>query len=335
MRRRIFALLVSFLLLLLVGSLTFLSELQPFGNPSQRQVLKIPVGSSFSDVARLLYQRNLIKNDWAFQWMGRFLGKDRNVIPGEYEFAGGMAPADVLDKITKGEVVQYAVTIPEGYSLEQIADILQVKGLVKQDEFMQLTQDSDFLAKLNFQAEALEGYLFPDTYHFTQQVQPKIMVRTMIERFNQVWTEQLQARAVELGMSVHQVMTLASVIEKETGIPQERGLISGVFHNRLRKKIPLQSDPTVIYALAHFDGNLRKEDLTVDSPYNTYRFKGLPPGPIASPGEASIRAALYPISTNYLYFVSRNDGSHQFSTTLAEHNLAVKKYQLQRRPRSS
>ena len=205
MRRRIFALLVSFLLLLLVGSLTFLSELQPFGNPSQRQVLKIPVGSSFSDVARLLYQRNLIKNDWAFQWMGRFLGKDRNVIPGEYEFAGGMAPADVLDKITKGEVVQYAVTIPEGYSLEQIADILQVKGLVKQDEFMQLTQDSDFLAKLNFQAEALEGYLFPDTYHFTQQVQPKIMVRTMIERFNQVWTEQLQARAVELGMSVHQL----------------------------------------------------------------------------------------------------------------------------------
>ena len=335
MRGRIFTLLASFLFLLLVGGLVFLSQLQPFGSPSQRQVLKIPVGSSFSDAARLLHQRNLIKSDWAFQWMGRFLGADRSIIPGEYEFVGGMAPADVLDKITKGEVVQYAVTIPEGYSLDQIAGILQENGLVNEDEFIQLTQDPVFLAKLDFKVEDLEGYLFPDTYHFTQQVEPEIMVQTMIERFKQVWTEQLATRAMELDMSVHQVMTLASVIEKETGVSQERGLISGVFHNRLRKKIPLQSDPTVIYALAHFDGNLRKEDLTVDSPYNTYRFQGLPPGPIASPGEASIRAALYPIQTNYLYFVSRNDGSHQFSTTLAEHNLAVKKYQLQRRRRSS
>ena len=236
--------------------------------------------------------------------MGRLLGADRSIIPGEYEFTGGMAPVDVLDKITKGEIVQYAVTIPEGYSIEQIADILQEKGLVNKDEFIQLTQDTNFLAKLNFQADDLEGYLFPDTYHFTQQVEPEVMVKIMLEQFKQVWTEKLQARAVELDMSVHQIMTLASVIEKETGDPQERGLISGVFHNRLRKKIPLQSDPTVIYGLTHFDGNLSKEDLTVDSPYNTYRFRGLPPGPIASPGEASIRAALYPISTNYLYSVS-------------------------------
>ena len=136
-------------------------------------------------------------------------------------------------------------------------------------------------------------------------------------------------------MSVHEIVTLASVIEKETGLSQERGLISGVFHNRLRKKIPLQSDPTVIYALAQFDGNLRKKDLSVESPYNTYRVRGLPPGPIANPGEASIWAALYPIPTNYLYFVSRNDGSHEFSVTLDEHNLAVKKFQLQERRRSS
>lgn len=335
MRGQIFKLFTSLFFLVFIGGLAFLSQLQPFGNPSQRQVLRIPVGSSFSDAARLLHQRNLIKNDWAFEWMGRLLGADRSIIPGEYEFTGGMAPVDVLDKITKGEIVQYAVTIPEGYSIEQIADILQEKGLVNKDEFIQLTQDPKFLARLNFQADDLEGYLFPDTYHFTQQVEPEVMVKIMLEQFKQVWTEQLQARAAELGMSVHQIMTLASVIEKETGDPQERGLISGVFHNRLRKKIPLQSDPTVIYGLAHFDGNLSKEDLTVDSPYNTYRFRGLPPGPIASPGEASIRAALYPIPTNYLYFVSRNDGSHQFSITLAEHNLAVKKYQLQRRRRSS
>ena len=335
MRGRIFKLLVSLFFLVSMGGLAFFSQLQPFGNPSQRQVLKIPIGSSFSDTARLLRQQNIIKNDWAFQWMGRLLGADRSIIPGEYEFAGGMAPADVLYKITKGEVIQYAVTIPEGYSIEQIAGIFEEKGLVKQDEFIQLTRGSNFLTELNFKVDDLEGYLFPDTYYFTSQVAPEVMVQTMIERFNQVWTEQLQIQSVELGMSVHQIMTLASVIEKETGVPEERGLISGVFHNRLRKKIPLQSDPTVIYALAHFDGNLSKKDLTVDSPYNTYRFRGLPPGPIASPGEASILAALYPIPTNYLYFVSRNDGSHQFSATLAEHNLAVKKYQLQRRPRSS
>jgi UPF0755 protein len=335
MRALIFKLLVSLFILAFIGGLFFLSQLQPFGNSSQRQVLRIPVGSSFSDAARILHQRNLIKSDWAFEWMGRLLGADRSIIPGEYEFVGGMASIDVLDKITKGEIVQYVVTIPEGYSIEQIARILQEKGLVSKDEFIQLTQNSNFLAKHNFHVDDLEGYLFPDTYKFTQQMEPESMVQAMIGRFNQVWTEKLQARAAELDMSVHQIMTLASVIEKETGDPQERGLISGVFHNRLRKKIPLQSDPTVIYALTHFDGNLRKEDLTLDSPYNTYRFEGLPPGPIASPGEASIRAALYPIPTNYLYFVSRNDGSHQFSRTLSEHNLAVKKYQLQRRRRSS
>ncbi|MDT7041087.1 endolytic transglycosylase MltG [Candidatus Nitronereus thalassa] len=325
----------SVVLLALVGGLAFLSQLQPVGNPSQRQILEIPQGASLSHVSSLLYQRQLIKSDWAFSWMGRVLGADRNIIPGEYEFHGGMAPADVLNKITKGEVVRYAVTIPEGYSIEQIAGILQAKGLADQDRFIALTKDRDFLSRLNFQVEDLEGYLFPDTYHFTRQMPPESIIQAMVTRFKQSWTEQLQARAAELGMSVHQIMTLASVIEKETGLSQERGLISGVFHNRLRKKIPLQSDPTVIYALAQFDGDLRKKDLTVDSPYNTYRFRGLPPGPIANPGEASIKAALYPVPTNYLYFVSRNDGSHQFSATLDEHNIAVKKFQLQQRQRSS
>jgi peptidoglycan lytic transglycosylase G len=335
MRRRALTFFCSFFLLALIGGLAFLSQLQPFGNPSQRQIFEIPQGASFSQISSVLHERQLIKSDWAFSWMGRILGADRNIIPGEYELHGGMAPADVLNKITKGAVVEYTVTIPEGYSIEQIAGILQEKGLSDQDGFIQLTKDRDFLTQLNFQVEDLEGYLFPDTYHFTRQMTPKGMIQTMVARFKQTWTDQLQARASELGMSIHEIMTLASVIEKETGLAQERGLISGVFHNRLRKKIPLQSDPTVIYALAQFDGDLRKKDLTVDSPYNTYRFRGLPPGPIANPGEASIRAALYPIPTPYLYFVSRNDGSHQFSATLDEHNLAVKKFQLQQRQRSS
>lgn len=333
--RRTLTIFTSILLLVFLGGLGFLSQLQPFGNPSQREVLEIRNGSSFTEVANVLHQRQLIKSDWAFTWMGRLLGADRNIIPGEYEFHGGMAPADVLDKITQGDVVHYAVTIPEGFSIEQIAGILQEKGLADQEAFIQVTRDSQFLATLDFHVEDLEGYLFPDTYHLTREMTPESIVQTMVSRFKKSWTADLYARAAELDMSVHQIVTLASVIEKETGLSQERGLISGVFHNRLRKKIPLQSDPTVIYALTQFDGDLRKKDLSVNSPYNTYRFRGLPPGPIANPGEASIRAALFPVPTNYLYFVSRNDGSHKFSVTLAEHNSAVKKFQLQQRRRSS
>ncbi len=335
MRRRTLTILPSLILLSIIGGLIFLSQLQPVGNPLQRQVLEISDGASFSEVARMLHQRHLIKSDWAFTWMGRIVGADRNIIPGEYEFQGGMTPADILHKITSGAVIQYAVTIPEGYSIEQIAGLLEEKGLADRETFVQLTRDPRFLAQFDPQLRDLEGYLFPDTYHFTRHMRPDTIIQSMVSRFKQAWTPQLQARAEELGMSIHQIVTLASVIEKETGLSQERGLISGVFHNRLRKKIPLQSDPTVIYALNHFDGNLRKKDLAVESPYNTYRVRGLPPGPIANPGEASIRAALYPIPTNYLYFVSRNDGSHQFSATLAEHNLAVKKYQLQQQRRSS
>lgn len=327
--RRTLTILMSFILLVFLGGLGFLSQLQPFGNPSERQVLEIRNGSSFAEVASVLHQRQLVKNDWAFTWMGRLLGADRNIMPGEYEFHGGMAPADVLDKITQGDVIQYVVTIPEGYSIEQIAGILQEKWLAEEQAFIELTKDAQFLATLDFHADNLEGYLFPDTYHLTRVMTPEAIIQTMVSRFKKSWTTKLSERARELGMSVHEIMTLASVIEKETGLSQERGLISGVFHNRLRKKIPLQSDPTVIYALAQFDGNLRKKDLSVDSPYNTYRFRGLPPGPIANPGEASIQAALFPVPTNYLYFVSRNDGSHEFSATLDEHNLAVKKFQLQ------
>ena len=335
MRKWIVAILAGFFIFGVLGGLAFLSQLQPIDNPLHRQVLEIPEGASFSKVASMLHQRHVIKSEWAFIWMGRLLGADRSVIPGEYEFQGGMPPTDVLNKVLRGEVFRYVVTIPEGYSIEQIASLLQDKGLVDPDIFIQLTKDPQFLTQLNLLVYDLEGYLFPDTYYLTRHMKPGTIIQTMVSRFRQSWSLQMQARACELGMSLHQIVTLASVIEKETGLTQERDLISGVFHNRLKKKIPLQSDPTVIYALGRFDGNLRKKDLVVESPYNTYRVQGLPPGPIANPGEASIRAALYPVPTNYLYFVSRNDGSHEFSTTLAEHNMAVKKYQLHRKSRSS
>ena len=317
------------------GGFALLSQLQPVGHPSQVVVLDISEGTSFSQVAQRLHQHNLIKSDWAFAWMGRLAGSDRKVIPGEYEFHGGMEPSTILKKITQGEVIQYTVTIPEGFSAKQIADSLHEQRLADREEFLRFTRDPVFIQTLSMSVDDLEGYLFPDTYQFTRHMEPERLIATMVSRFKQAVTDEYQRRAMELGLSVHQVVTLASVIEKETARPDERSLISGVFYNRLRRKIPLQSDPTVIYALNEFDGNLRKKDLLLENPYNTYRVLGLPPGPIANPGKASIHAALYPAPTKYLYFVSRNDGSHEFSATLAEHNHAVRKYQLRGHRRSS
>ena len=329
----------GFLLLGFGGGFAVLNQLQPIGNSSRMTVLDIAEGASLSDVAERLHRQNLIKSDWAFVWVGRLTGSDRKIIPGEYEFHGGMAPSTILEKIVKGEVIQYTVTIPEGFSVIRIADVLHEQRLADREEFLQCTRDPVFIQTLSLSVENrvdnLEGYLFPDTYQFARHLAPERLIATMVSRFEQSVTEEDRRRAAELGLSLHQVVTLASVIEKETARPDERTLISGVFHNRLRKRIPLQSDPTVIYALNEFDGNLRKKDLSIDSPYNTYRVAGLPPGPIANPGRAAIHAALYPEATTYLYFVSRNDGSHEFSTTLAEHNRAVRKYQLRQRRRSS
>ncbi len=317
------------------GVFALLNQLGPAGHAAQVAVLDIAEGTSFSAVARRLREHRMIKSDWAFVWMGRLRGLDRNIIPGEYEFHGGMTSAAILTKLATGAVRRYAVTIPEGFSARQIAGVLHDKQLADRAEFIRLTRDPAFLRTLALSVNDLEGYLFPDTYFFARHMEPETMMKAMVSRFKQIVTEAYRARAEALGLSLHQVVTLASVIEKETARPDERVLISGVFHNRLRRKIPLQSDPTVIYALHDFDGDLRKHDLLIESPYNTYRILGLPPGPIANPGKAAIHAALYPASTDYLYFVSRNDGSHEFSATLAEHKHAVRKYQVRHPRRSS
>ncbi len=329
-----FFLIISGLLLFGAG-FVMLNQLQPIGNSSRVVIVDIAEGASLSDVAERLHRENLIKSDWAFVWMGRLEGLDRRIISGEYEFHGGMSPSIILEKIIKGEVLQHTVTIPEGFSMSQIADLLHEQRLTDRDAFLRYARDPAFIQTLSLSVGTLEGYLFPDTYRFARHVKPERLIEAMVARFKQAVSEEDRERAMELGLSLHQVMTLASVIEKETARPAERSLISGVFHNRLRKDIPLQSDPTVIYAVHEFDGNLRKKDLSIDSPYNTYQVVGLPPGPIANPGRAAIHAALYPEATDYLYFVSRNDGSHEFSTTLAEHNQAVRKYQLRQRRRSS
>lgn len=319
----------------LLGLLVFLELNRPLGVAPPGQIVDIPPGTAFSQVSHLLHEKRLLGQEWFFRALGRVQQLDRKIIPGEYELHAGMRPTELLAKLVAGDVYEHAVTIPEGYNVVQIADILDQKGLADKDEILRLNRDAAFIASVNIEASTLEGYLFPDTYKFARYTPPEFIVRTFVSRFHEMVTPELHAQAQSMGMTLQEVLTLASVVEKETGLASERPLVSGVFHNRLRQNIPLQSDPTVIYALAFFDGNIRKADLSVNSPYNTYLVRGLPPGPIANPGLAAIEAALYPTPSDFVYFVSRNDGSHKFSATLAEHNKAVDRYQRQPRSKQS
>jgi UPF0755 protein len=290
-------------------------------------VVVIPDGSTFQHVAELLEQERLIKSSTAFVLFGKSQSADRKVHAGEYELNPSMTPAEILSKLRSGQVLLHQVTIPEGLTIAQVVDVASQQGLTDREEFLRLAKDREFIRSLGIKADTLEGYLYPDTYKFPRPIKARELLVAMVEQLKQVVGQDLLARMEELKMTMHEVLTLASVIEKETGAGSERAEISAVFHNRLKKHIPLQSDPTVIYGLPSFDGNLRKKDLSSSSPYNTYRVQGLPPGPIANPGIQAIRATLYPSDSRSLYFVSRNDGTHQFSATLIEHNKAVEKYQ--------
>ncbi|MGH7165165.1 MAG: endolytic transglycosylase MltG [Nitrospiraceae bacterium] len=298
--------------------------------PQPIHLVVIPDGATFRQVAMMLEHEHLIRSRWPFELLGRLTWSDRRIPAGEYALHAGMSGREILSDIIHGRILLHSVTIPEGSTAAEIAKLLGQKGLSDPGEFLRLVHDRDFMRTLDLNVPSLEGYLFPNTYQFARPAQPKDIIKTLTTELWQAFTPELRARAQEMNMSVNQVLTLASVIEKETSVEAERGLVSAVFHNRLRRNILLQSDPTVIYALNGFDGNLKKRDLSVASPYNTYRVKGLPPGPIASPGASSIRAALYPATGPYLYFVSRNNGTHEFSSTLAAHNRAVERYQ--RRP---
>jgi peptidoglycan lytic transglycosylase G len=301
-----------------------------FARPFQPTIVEVPEGMTLRQLAARLEHEQLIRNQMAFVLLGKLMAADRHIKAGEYAVHAGMRPSDMLIEFLNGHVVLYPVTIPEGYTIVELAQVFAQQEVADPETLIRLAHDRDFIQSLAIEAASLEGYLFPNTYKFARRTSPKEILREMVEGLRHVLTPELRQRAQEIHMTLHQVLTLASVIEKETGSAQERELISAVFHNRLRRGIPLQSDPTVIYGLAYFDGNIRKKDLGSKSPYNTYRVRGLPPGPIANPGLGAIRAALYPAPTKHLYFVSRNDGTHQFSSTLAEHNRAVDKYQRHR-----
>lgn len=307
-----------------------LSSNTPRSSFKQIKKVEIPKGYSLKKIAHLLKQQDLIENHYIFLTLAYLKGISNKLKSGEYNLSTDMTPLEIIEKLYKGEIVYYRITIPEGYNIKNIVNLLVKNELINKEKFISLTQDGEFLSSLGIKALTLEGYLFPDTYYLSKGMKEEEIINKMIERLNNLFTEKLQKRLKEINFTIHKILTLASLIEKEVQIDSERKLVSAVFHNRLKSKMLLQSDPTVIYALEDFDGNLKKQDLSYDSPYNTYLYPGLPPTPIANPGKDSIIAALYPARVDYLYFVSKNDGEHHFSPTFKEHKEAVKKFQLKR-----
>jgi peptidoglycan lytic transglycosylase G len=289
--------------------------------------IRVEQGDSLATVVRKLRDQELIASGFLFSVWARLNGVDKKIHQGLYRFESAVPPREILDRLATGRGIFQTVTIPEGLTVREIAELLDKMQIANRDTFIAQAANSDLLAALGLSEKGLEGYLFPSTYHFTPSTPEKDIITTMAEQFRKVSLPLLNQRDGTTSLTSHEILTLASIIEKETGIDAERPLISAVFHNRLRRQMPLQSDPTVIYGIKDFNGNLTRRNLQDPTPYNTYRISALPPGPICNPGLSSIRAALQPAEVSYLYFVSKNDGTHLFSESIEAHNQAVKLYQ--------
>lgn len=288
--------------------------------------IEIPKGATFRQAAEIFSKEGIIRDKNLFLFVGRISRIDRKIRAGYYSIYSSMNTLDLLKVLRKGQIIEYEITVVEGDSLREIADKLSDKGIVDKEDFHELSSDEDFLSSYHIVAPTFEGYLFPDTYKIPKGMDPEEAIGMMINKMREKYSGELAARAAEIGLSEREVLTLASIIEKEAETDEERPLISAVYHNRLRKRMLLQADPTAIYGIKSSREKITAEDVRRKTPYNTYRIKGLPPGPIASPGIKSIMAALYPANVPYLYFVSNNDGTHNFSVTAKEHEIAVESY---------
>ena len=307
--------------------------LTPKKEMGEDQLFIVKEGSTLKEVATNLERFGIVKAGFPMIVWGKLHGYDRKVKAGEYSLNSHMTPMEILERLTRGNILTYSVTIPEGFTVRQIAELLHEKGLCDEEAFLASVHASPPGKDGNMRVTDLEGYLYPDTYKFGRGLSPVDIVRMMVERFREK-TEPYREKVEASGMTMNEIITLASIVEKETGSAEERPVIASVFLNRLKKGMRLESDPTVIYGIENFNGNLTRKDLNRPGPYNTYTERGLPAGPIANPGIDSIRAVLYPAHTDFLFFVSRNDGTHHFSKTLREHNKAVRTYQKRSRKRS-
>jgi UPF0755 protein len=305
---------------------------KPMSDLDQEIAYEVAPGLSFRAVAKDLQKQQLIRNADFFVILAKLHGGANKMKVGEYALNHNMSPKEILTAILSGKSIERKLTVAEGLNIFEVAEVFEAAGLAKKDEVFKTLTDKAYVKEvLGEERESLEGYLFPETYSFTKYTDYKTIIAEMISKFKAIYKVAESSSKIQ-GLNKHEIVTLASIIEKETGAPEERPMISSVFHNRLAKHMMLQTDPTIIYGKALETGNLEikisKADLTKPTPYNTYVIKALPPGPIANPGKAALLAAVQPASSNYLYFVSHNDGTHQFSEDYKSHEKAVKKFQL-------
>ena len=329
--------LLLFVILLLVvcaagATWFYLGVNRPYkGYAEPEQFVEIPPGSGTAAIARRLTDAGVVTDVNTFRLALWVTGQGRRLQAGEYRFDHPLSARQVAEKIGRGEVYVHPITFREGLTIKQMAELYESRGFGPAKDFVEAAKNVALVQAIDPAAKDLEGYLFPDTYALPRRATADQLVARMVASFTKALTPDLMEKATANGQSVRQLVTLASIVEKETGKAEERPMVAAVYANRLKIGMGLQCDPTVIYALeraGRFNGNLTREDLQFDSPYNTYRYAGLPPGPIAAPGRASLEAAADPASVPYLYFVSRNDGSHAFASTLDEHNRNVQQYQI-------
>jgi UPF0755 protein len=287
--------------------------------------ISFPPGSGIRKLANELKAGGVVRSSWHFVLMTRLRGDAHRLKAGEYRFSDDMTPDMILKKIVAGEADYRKFTLPEGYSVYQAAELLEQKGLFRKDSFLGKCRDKALLMRLGLKESSAEGYLYPATYNLSRDGSEEQLLGQMIGQFNKAYAA-IEERVSELRISRHEIVTLASIIEKEAVSAEEKPIISSVFHNRLRIGMPLQSDPTAVYGVRAFSGRVSKADIQRPSPYNTYLNRGLPPGPIGNPGRDAVLAAMNPVKTDFLYFVARQDGTHQFSRNLAEHNRAVGRF---------
>jgi UPF0755 protein len=301
------------------------------GYAAAEQIVDIPQGAGTADIRRRLLDAQIVRDELSFRAAVWWTGSGRKLQAGEYRFDQPLSAIDVVEKIARGDVYARRITFPEGLTIDEMAELYESRGFGSARDFATAAQDESLVAEIDPQATDLEGYLFPETYALPRGTPAARLIGMMVDRFRANYGDDLQAKAKAQGFTSRQIVTLASLVEKETGKAEERPMVAAVYRNRLKLGMGMQADPTVVYALrkaGKYDGNIRRGDLQFDSPYNTYRYNGLPPGPIASPGKAALEASVAPADVPYLYFVSRNDGSHVFAETLAQHNENVYQYQI-------
>lgn len=329
LNQAMFFLIIPLVLALAVYLYLYNTFLKPADlSSTQRVFVEIAQGQNFREVCRTLEQKGVIRSARGLNFLAKIRGDDKHVKFGEYELYPSLTPRDILKKFIDGDVVKRIVLVKEGESIFEIGASVEAAGLASKAEFEQAVVDPVLLARAGIPAQSFEGYLFPETYYFSKPITIKDIIWRMMEEGERRWKPEYSERAAELRMTRHEILTLASIIQKESGKLDEQPIISSVFHNRLKEDMKLQSDPTVIYGIPNFDGNLTRAQLEEPTPYNTYTNFGLPPGPIGNSGDSAVAAALYPAQTSYLFFVADGTGKHVFSTTLDEHNAAVRKYQI-------